>query len=61
MKPISDNDQTIPDAVPNSRKRFLAALGLFLAWVAFLITLGMMTAYGPERRNANVEQEKSGP
>jgi hypothetical protein len=42
-----------------ARRRFLAALGLFLAWVAFLLILGMLSATRPGRVAPSIEVEQS--
>lgn len=33
--------------MPTVRQRFLAALGLYLAWVGFLVVLALTSATGP--------------
>ena len=43
-------DVSTPTGRASARRWFLAALGLSLAWVAFLIVLGMLSATGPGHR-----------
>jgi hypothetical protein len=50
-----------PTSRDRSRRRFLAALGLFLVWVVFLIILGMLSATGPGRLAPLVEVEQAEP
>ncbi len=41
------------------RKRFFAALGLFVLWVALLVGLAIVSANRPAARNAPVNQPTS--
>jgi hypothetical protein len=61
MTTIQPADVPAQGARIHARWRFLAALGLFFAWVAFLIVLGMLSATGPGRRTPPVEIERSAP
>ncbi len=45
----------------NHRRRFLAAVALFLAWVVFLLVLGIVSATGPRRSGSSIEVESLEP
>jgi hypothetical protein len=61
MTTTSPIDHPTPTGRASARRRFLAALGLFIAWVVFLVALGMLSANGPGHRSPPVEIERSAP
>jgi hypothetical protein len=61
MTDFAPSDASTPGRLASARRRFLAALGLFLAWVVFLIVLGMLSATGPDRRIPPAAVERPNP
>ena len=43
-----------PVVDPRDRRRFAAAVGLFLAWIAFLVGLAVTDSYRPQERAGTV-------
>lgn len=58
MTTTSPPDVPIPTGRAAARRRFLAALGLFIVWAVFLAVLGMLSATGPGHRTPPVEIEQ---
>jgi hypothetical protein len=61
MTTIEPADLPAKAARIRAHRRFLAALALFFAWVAFLTVLGMLSATGPGHRTQPVEIERPAP